>query len=177
MYGIPIDYDASFYAKAVEKAGGTGEKLFEEYFDSQFDMLDFLKPKVVGHFDLIRLLSSSPNKDIKTMSTEIWEKIERNLKLVVEQGGLLEVNSAGLRKGLNEPYPMKCIVERFMELGGKLTLSDDSHGVSHVGTNYVRMIEYLERLGVKEVWTLERVGEVVRDKRVLLRDVRESFRP
>jgi len=44
-------------------------------------------------------------------------------------------------------------------MGGKFTFSDDSHGVAQVATNYLKGLEYLESLGVKEVWTLERVGE------------------
>lgn len=41
-------------------------------------------------------------------------------------------------------------------MGGKFTLSDDSHGIAQVGTNFVRAIEYLESLGIKEVYTFER---------------------
>jgi histidinol-phosphatase (PHP family) len=41
-------------------------------------------------------------------------------------------------------------------MGGKFTLSDDSHGIAQVGTNFGRAIEYLESLGVKEVYTFER---------------------
>ncbi|CZR69728.1 related to histidinol-phosphatase [Phialocephala subalpina] len=180
VHEIPIDYDKSMYAQAREAAGGTDEKLFEDYFDLQFEMLNVLKPKVVGHFDLIRLLAEDPNGDLKGMKG-VWEKVERNLRLVVEQGGLLEVNSAGLRKGLKEPYPGRSICDVFLGMGGKLTLSDDSHGVDHVGTNYLGMIAYLKSLGVEEVWTLEgkgvdRKGEV-KVKSVSMKSVKESFKP
>lgn len=43
-----------------------------------------------------------------------------------------------------------------MRLGGKFTLSDDSHGIAQLATNYGRAIDYLESLGVDQVWTLER---------------------
>lgn len=178
MQTIPIDYDAAFYAKAREAAGGSEERLFEDYFDAQFEMLSALKPRVVGHFDLIRLLASKPNASMKEMNG-VWEKVIRNLRLIVEQGGLMEINSAGLRKGLEEPYPMRCVCEEFIGMEGKLTLSDDSHGIAHVGTNYGRAIGYLEGLGVKEVWTLEgRVGGAeARVKSVSLSSVKETFRP
>ncbi|KAE8451683.1 hypothetical protein EG329_003140 [Mollisiaceae sp. DMI_Dod_QoI] len=179
VHEIPIDYDSSFYSLAREKAGGTDELLFQEYFDAQFEMLTALKPRVVGHFDLIRLLAQDQNRDLREWKG-VWERVERNLRLIVEQGGLVEVNSAGLRKGLKEPYPMKCVVERLVGLGGRLTLSDDSHGVEQVGTNYGRMIEYLEGLGVSEVWTLVGKGvdgiEEVGVKKVLLEDVKKSFK-
>lgn len=41
-------------------------------------------------------------------------------------------------------------------MGGKFTMSDDSHGIAQVATNYARALTYLESLGVTEVWTLRR---------------------
>lgn len=155
MHGIPIDYDKKFYSSAVEKSGSE-EQLFIDYFDSQYEMLGELKPKVVGHFDLIRLLASDPNAELKSMGGgAVWEKAVRNLERIQEQGGLMEVNSAGLRKGLREPYPGKTICEVWKGMGGRFTLSDDSHGIEQVGTNYLRMFEFLKGLGVEEVWTFE----------------------
>ena len=69
-----------------------------------------------------------------------------------------------------------------MEMGGKLTLSDDSHGIDQVGTNYGRTVEYLESLGVEEVWGLE-VQEVERSgkmkvsvRSVGVEDIKRSLR-
>lgn len=69
-------------------------------------------------------------------------------------------------------------------MGGKFTMSDDSHGIAHVATNYSRAITYLESLGVNEVWTFRRTphpgtgGEskaVLEDVSVPLSVFRESF--
>ncbi|KAG9233103.1 putative histidinol-phosphatase [Amylocarpus encephaloides] len=174
VHGIPIDYDKAMYAKAVEKSGSE-EGLCGDYYDAQFEMLSVLKPRVVGHFDLIRLLAEDPNKDLKSIP-RLWEKAVRNLKLIKEQDGLLEINSAGLRKGLREPYPGQSICEMWVEMGGKFTLSDDSHAVAQVGTNYGRIFRYMESLGVEDVWTLERVEKEVRLKRVGMDEARASFR-
>ncbi|KAM3065786.1 hypothetical protein ACMFMG_009989 [Clarireedia jacksonii] len=110
VHGIPIDYDAAFYAQAVAAAGGAEEALFERYFEEQFEMLRALRPKVVGHFDLIRLLSAQPERDLRTWEG-VWRLLGRNLKEVVEYGGVLEINSSALRKGLKEPYPGRAICE------------------------------------------------------------------
>lgn len=104
VHTIPIDYDASMYQQALDAAGGTDERLFEDYYDSQLDMLQKLKPPVVGHFDLIRLKSGDPNA-ASTRYPNVWDKIQRNLRFVAGYGGLLELNSAALRKGMTEPYP------------------------------------------------------------------------
>lgn len=39
-------------------------------------------------------------------------------------------------------------------MGGRICLSDDSHGVAQVGLNYGRMKTYLEEMGVEEIWYL-----------------------
>ncbi|KAH9908434.1 histidinol-phosphatase [Xylariomycetidae sp. FL2044] len=178
--GIPIDFDRALYEKAMRSVsspgeqitttsttteeGGGGEKeegekeakLFERYFDQQHEMLTALKPKVVGHFDLIRLFDSDWKRDVRTTWPGVWERIRRNLRVVAGYGGWLECNSSALRKGMPEPYPCRVIAEEWLSLGGKFTLSDDSHGIAQLGTNYGRALGYLSSLGVSSVWTLQR---------------------
>lgn len=182
VHSIPIDYDAATFARAVAASNGSEEKLYEDYYDLQYNMLLALKPRVVGHFDLIRLLSAQPGRDIRIWGG-VWRKIVRNLKIVQKQGGWLECNSAALRKGLDEPYPCRIIAEEWLSMGGKFTMSDDSHGIAQVATNYSRALTYMESLGVKEVWTLKRTPHpgvgggraVLEDVSVSLTEFRKSF--
>lgn len=104
VHTIPIDFSRAMYEKSRQMAGGTDERLFEDYFDAQLDMLQALKPSVVGHFDLIRLLSDDPDGSLQRMPG-VWSRVLRNLNFVASYGGLLELNSAALRKGMKEPYP------------------------------------------------------------------------
>lgn len=104
VHTIPIDYSVTMFQAALHESGGSLEKLYEDYFDAQNDMLLALKPPIVGHFDLIRLKSGCPNEPFKKTSN-VWRKIQRNLETMLAYGGVMEVNSAALRKGLEEPYP------------------------------------------------------------------------
>jgi histidinol-phosphatase (PHP family) len=104
VHTIPIDFNREMYEQARQAARGTDERLFEDYFDAQLDMLQALDPPIVGHFDLIRLLSDDPNVELRRMEV-VWRKVLRNLEFVAEYGGLLEINTAAWRKGLREPYP------------------------------------------------------------------------
>lgn len=115
VHSIPIDFDARMFGLARDASGpadapGTEEQLYEDYYDLQFQMLQQLKPRIVGHFDLIRLLSEEPGRDIRQWKG-VWERVVRNLELVAQQGGWLECNSSALRKGLAEPYPCRLISE------------------------------------------------------------------
>lgn len=183
VHSIPIDYNKDFFAAAVAAAGGSEERLYADYYDLQHEMLVALRPRVVGHFDLIRLLSDEPDRDVRQWS-RVWEKILRNLELAAKQGAWLECNTAALRKGLAEPYPGRIIAEEWLRLGGKFTMSDDSHGIGQVATNYGKGLQYLESLGVRELWTLERrphpgikgsLRAMLVDKAVTVAEMRESF--
>ena len=120
VHGIPIDYSAEMYLRALAvstfNANAAGipaqpeEMLFADYYDAQYAMLQALRPPVIGHFDLIRLLSEHKNETPKIFS-RVWRKILRNLLFIKEYGGLLEISSAAVRKGLLEPYPQRQIVE------------------------------------------------------------------
>ena len=47
-------------------------------------------------------------------------------------------------------------------MGGRFTLSDDSHGVAQVGLNFERVLDYLKSLGVTELYYLERQEQDLR---------------
>jgi len=104
VHTIPIDYDDVLYHKARDVAGGSDEKLFEDYYDSQYEMLQALKPPIVGHFDLIRLKADNPDPTWTSMP-QVWARIMRNLGFIASYGGLLEINTSALRKELQQPYP------------------------------------------------------------------------
>jgi histidinol-phosphatase (PHP family) len=70
-------------------------------------------------------------------------------------------------------------------MGGKFTMSDDSHGIAQVATNYGRAAEYLTSLGVEDVWTFKRVPHAgldgegsakLEDVRVPLQLFRQQFK-
>ena len=108
VHTIPIDYGYNAYLEAREKAGGSDERLFEDYFDLQLEMLKAMKPPIVGHFDLIRLLGDDQNVDFRQWAG-VWKKVLRNLDFIAAYGGIIELNSAALRKGMRDPYPQASI--------------------------------------------------------------------
>ncbi|MCJ1383964.1 histidinolphosphatase [Xylographa soralifera] len=163
VHSIPTDFDRETYEKARDISGGTDEKLYADYYDAQLKMLEAVKPPIVGHFDVIRLLSDNPNASMKKHDA-VWSRISRNLSFISSYGGMLEVNSAALRKGMSEPYPQGEICQEFSKMNGDFVLSDDSHGVSQVGFGFKRTVEFVEEIGVKTLIVLTR-GLVTRDAR------------
>ncbi|KAL9026211.1 MAG: hypothetical protein Q9196_005090 [Gyalolechia fulgens] len=164
VHGIPIDYTAELFQEARRTSGGSDERLFEDYFDLQRDMLEALKPPIVGHFDLIRLKSDAPDLSFVEMQG-VWRKICRNLGLIASYGGILELNSAALRKGLDEPYPNAEICKEFLALGGQFTLSDDSHGIDHIASHYRDVLGFAEKVGIRQITFLEQ-GPATKDSQL-----------
>jgi histidinol-phosphatase (PHP family) len=144
-----FDYSAEYYGKAVDRAGGI-EKLYHDYFDTQFDMIAFLEPAVVGHFDLIRLYDDNYPKTLRLRS--IQEKIKRNLTLIKERDLLLDFNLRAMLKGAPEPYISRPILEMVREMDIPVVPGDDSHGVSSVGCCMEEGVRILKELGFSTHW-------------------------
>lgn len=44
----------------------------------------------------------------------------------------------------------------FLSMGGRFTISDDSHGIDQLGTNYSRLLEFVKRAGITELYYASR---------------------
>ncbi|KAJ7215101.1 Polymerase/histidinol phosphatase-like protein [Mycena haematopus] len=156
---IPIDFDLVTFQKALESIDSTIEPpaskdgaLLNAYFDAQYELLQRFNPEVIGHIDLCRLYN--PTLQLSKYP-EALERATRNILYAISYGGLFEINAAALRKNWETPYPGLDLLQIILHHGGRLTLSDDSHGPPTVGLNYAQLPEYLQRAGVTELWFLE----------------------
>ncbi|KAG6847432.1 hypothetical protein H0H93_008155 [Arthromyces matolae] len=158
---IPIDFDLPTFKKALNslnvESGSDDhvqhEALLSSYFDSQYELLERFRPEIVGHFDLCRLYT--PELLLGDFPA-VLAKAERNIIYAIEYGALFEVNAAAFRKGWNTAYPGRDVVELIQKHGGRFALSDDSHGPQAVGLNYHRLHQYLDDVGVNEIWYLQK---------------------
>lgn len=160
-HAIPIDFDRETFEKSVssfeDSASATIDnahlRLVDRYLDDQLEVLQRLKPEVIGHFDLFRLFTPSLQL---SGEEKIWAKVQRNVQFAVEYGALFECNAAAFRKGWQTSYPAKEVLDVILGMQGRLCLSDDSHGVQAVGLNYLRLKQYLVEAGVETIWYLEK---------------------
>jgi len=130
------------------------EKLMSLYFDAQYEVLRRFRPEVIGHFDLCRLYF--PAVEFSAYPAAM-SKIERNIRLAVDYGALFEINAAGFRKGWRTACPGADVIQLIIQLGGRFTISDDSHGPHTVGWNYDHLYKYLRATGLQDMWYLREV--------------------
>ena len=127
------------------------KEILRTYFN---DMLASLKEydnfDSLGHLDyLIRYIPVSlGSKDYAY--TEYKEVIDEILHLLIQKDKALEINTAGLVKGLSCFHPKTEIVSRYLELGGKLlTIGSDGHSPEMIAAEFKQTEEILGSLGVK----------------------------
>ena len=146
---IPIDMDPAQYHRAAEQAGGL-DALYCRYFDLQYEMIETLTPRVVAHFDLIRIFD--PDYRNRLEKPPILERIQRNLTLIQERNLILDFNVRSLLKGAVEPYISRSILQQALEMSIPVIPGDDSHSIGTVGLNIDRGIAMLTEMGFDTQW-------------------------
>ena len=149
--GISIDESPSHFRAAVDTCGGL-EPFAVRYYETVRRMIEDLRPEVVGHFDLLRLHVPA-GSDLAT--PPVRRAAEEALAAAKAGGSILDLNTAGWRKGLGAPYPEPWIVRAAAAADIPFCFGDDSHGPSQVGYGIERARKYLLSNGVASVTFLE----------------------
>jgi len=144
-----FDFSPEAYTRAARAVGGL-DALYIRYFDLQLEMIQALKPAVVGHFDLVRVYD--PDYRARLERPEIRTRIRRNLACIRDLGLILDFNVRALVKGATEPYIAAPILQAAHAMGIALVPGDDSHGVDTVGRHIPRAIDLLQALGASTDW-------------------------
>lgn len=136
---IPIDFSKEVYDQALHHLGSL-ENLYCQYYDHQLELIESVRPDVLGHFDLVRLFSP----DFEP-TPPVQEHEDRNIKAAIKHGVVFDLNCAAYRKGLSDPYPSSRIIEKVVTQGGLFTPGDDSHGPVDVGAELGQGLHTLSR--------------------------------
>jgi histidinol-phosphatase (PHP family) len=113
-------------------------------------MILALSPKVIGHFDVIRLFDPDYRKHLEV--PEISKRIHRNLSLIRSKKLILDFNLRSLIKGAEEPYVSNCILNVAQSMGISIVPGDDSHSIDTVGVNIETGIWLLQNAGINLQW-------------------------
>ncbi|KAJ2380345.1 hypothetical protein H4S02_006731 [Coemansia sp. RSA 2611] len=153
---MPLDFSQEKYDQIVDRFGGDRAAMFSRYFDQQLELMQELRPAVIGHFDLVRIFHPQAIEDPLVLA-EVRQRASRNIDYAISYGAIFEVNSRAWKKGLRDAYPQRDLLREILDKGGRVTLSDDSHGAKDVCMHYDRLLAYLQGLGVHDLHYLSRV--------------------
>jgi len=119
------------------------DDVYKEYFSLVEKMADSGYFNIVGHLDLIKVFDFKPKEDIKKLARNAITAIADN-KMVVE------INTAGIRKKVNEPYPSIHLLEMIKEYNIDITFGSDAHSKNQVGFMLKECYNIAKFLGYKK---------------------------
>ncbi len=162
IHGHSVDGPLRLFERAVASCGGL-EPLAVEYYRQVAAMIEALRPDVVGHFDLIKLnamrYGAQAGYDAALLqSPAVCAAALTALEAVRDHNCILDLNTAGWRKGLAEPYPGSAFVTLAHSMGIGFCFGDDSHRITEVGAGITQARQYLLDLGVPTITILTRNG-------------------
>ncbi|WP_142524601.1 histidinol-phosphatase HisJ family protein [Methylacidimicrobium cyclopophantes] len=120
------------------------EEIYREYAVALRKLVERGWIDCLAHLDLIKIFGFRPKTDFLGYFEEV-------LVLAREKDLALEISTAGWRKPVGEAYPDEAILRRAKDLGIPFTLASDAHSPFHIGEDYDRLAQLLEKLGIREV--------------------------
>lgn len=156
---IQIDGRPENYRRAADALGGV-EQLAVRYYETVAEMVATLRPEVVGHFDLIKKNVRAAGFDPALLETDrARAAADLALDAVRAHDAILDLNTAGWRKGLGEPYPAPWLIAKAHARGIPFCFGDDSHAPAQVGAGLDEARAYLLTLGVPAITVLTCDGD------------------
>lgn len=129
---------------------GTDAEMYRRYFEVILEDLRRTDGyQALGHLDYV--VRYGYEKDREYSYERFQDVIDPILREIVDRKIALEVNTAGLTKGMAWPNPHPDVIRRYLELGGTMiTLGSDAHDAG-VGAEFDRVLPMLRELGVEEI--------------------------
>jgi len=117
------------------------------YFDDMIRMIKNYDFDVLSHLTVpLRYINGKYGRGIEISRHD--ETIETILRMIIEKGIALEINTSGLATPIDCCFPDKEIVKRYKELGGKLaTIGSDAHTPDRIGYGFDRAKQMLKNTG------------------------------
>ncbi len=170
LLGYEVDYLPKYHEKSVLNAdvdyligsvhfldhwGFDNPEFIREYesrdiddiWKEYFTQIEFMAKSglfdIVAHLDLMKVFKFLPQTDIKTLALN-------TIKAIKKSNMVVEINSAGYRKPINEAYPSREILELCYEYEVDITFGSDAHKPNQVGLNSDKMLDFARSIGYEK---------------------------
>ncbi|MFA5501178.1 MAG: histidinol-phosphatase [Sulfurovaceae bacterium] len=130
-------------------------EIWQSYFDAVESMAKSGLFDIAGHLDLLKVFKFLPTKDVRLLA-------KNALKAIKKADMTIEINTAGLRKPIEEIYPSVPLIEEMYELDIPITFGSDAHKIEHIGHGYDEAMTLAKEIGYSKIMTFKN-----RDKQLL----------
>ena len=134
-------YDRIYFSRFTPHMGLT------RYFETILvNLQTFSEFQSAGHLDYVSRYIPQPRPEFHYKDYQ--DILDEILRLLIENGKALEINTAGLKAGLSWPNPHMEILKRYRSLGGELiTIGSDAHRPEHMAFAFDRLPEIFSEAG------------------------------
>jgi histidinol-phosphatase (PHP family) len=148
--GEPEMFERGFH----EVYSGSEKALIENYYKETMNMVDSLKPTVIGHIDKIKMHNSG-NKYFDENAPYYQNAIHDTLDCIKKKDCIVELNTRGLYKHPGKlSYPSSWILKLMNEKRIRTTLSSDSHKPDELVKEFEFAIDLLKEAGYRSFFQL-----------------------
>jgi histidinol-phosphatase (PHP family) len=143
-------FEEEFREILDEEYAGDVMAMATDYYYRMRQVLTITGVKIVGHLDLIKRWNAG--QTYFTGDEPAYRAaVEETLQAIAASGHIVELNTAGWRKGLGAPYPSVAILRRIRELEIPVTVNSDAHMPADVDAGFADAAALLSELGIRPV--------------------------
>lgn len=135
--------------------GMTDKDMYQRYFEEELECIrTFENFDVYGHIDYV--IRYGKEKD-RNYSYHIYEDLfEEMITVLLQKGKGIELNTAGVRKGLRNMHPCMEFLKRYRERGGEvITVGSDAHVAGDIGADFDKAAQILAACGFEYYCTFK----------------------
>jgi histidinol-phosphatase (PHP family) len=124
------------------------DEVWIEYFQLVGEAAESGLFTILGHLDLVKKFGYRPTR---TLEFELGLLVDR----IARAGVLVEINTAGLHRPVQEAYPTLDILRRLCAAGVMITFGSDAHRPEEVGRDFAHAAELARAAGYEVFAWLE----------------------
>ena len=129
----------------------------KEYFEEELAIAEWGKISSLAHLTFMLRYAFKGTVGSMVDVSQFDPVIDKILDVIIRNDIALEINSAGIRKGLDVPMPSEEYVQRYYDKGGRLiTVGSDAHWATDVGVDIPECLEMLKKIGYNEICVFSR---------------------
>ena len=147
--------DPKIYDEGIKDFfGGDTKKAVKTFFYQTNQMIETQRFDIIGHFDKIKM----HNADRFFSDKDKWYRnlLDETLELIKNKNLIVEINTRGIYKKRSAYlFPDGYALKRVKELNLPIIISSDAHKPDEINLLFNFTINYLQKLGFKEMMALK----------------------
>ncbi len=144
-----IDFTPETFEEGLQENGGP-QAVYTRYYQLIREFAQNFPHQIVGHLDLIKKFNAN-QRFFDNQSEAYLSEVEATLDVLKATGKIVEINTAGLFKGVGELYPSDPILQMLLQRHIPICLSSDAHRPEHVAREFPATWDKLLKLGFEQL--------------------------